>query len=454
MSHNVTTNIQTLTPLVGDEHKYLCECIDRIKDNPTNPAECNDALRGISNILARCFGMKITTTILDTISDTDFFGINIYPEFKATRAIVDIACGEFIDTEINVTGVKFDNPRSAIEHIWSENDEWHIDFDAKLFYDLSHRFSAREIVALMISRIETAVFSYKIPLTVYKAIKHMMLNVDYRTKTISGSTLCRNFYMIPFMQCCSYVNYPSEPMEGSLFNLIPALNSDYNAALTKLVTYFSSDIVNRPSSDLSQTLKYIIHWIFESVNDLKYHMWFLKKSLEEQINAEKSFYVKNLLISILKQYSVYHGDEITTESYKPEPTKEALALQEKMKIASLEGLLKGSLDRAESKLLDKLGRCKRVSNEEIDILRLEVDKIETVDDKMYYMEKLYDKLTIVNYALSLLEDADVKGKVKDSKDKLEKQKEALMRIREMILAKPIGQERYGLFIKYPAGYEG
>ena len=42
MSHNVTTNIQTLTPLVGDEHKYLCECLDKIKDNPTNPAACND----------------------------------------------------------------------------------------------------------------------------------------------------------------------------------------------------------------------------------------------------------------------------------------------------------------------------------------------------------------------------------------------------------------------------
>ena len=42
MSHNVTTNIQTLTPLVGDEHKYLCECLDKIKDNPRKSGELKE----------------------------------------------------------------------------------------------------------------------------------------------------------------------------------------------------------------------------------------------------------------------------------------------------------------------------------------------------------------------------------------------------------------------------
>ena len=95
-----------------------------------------------------------------------------------------------------------------------------------------------------------------------------------------------------------------------------------------------------------------------------------------------------------------------------------------------------------------------IIQEEIDVLRLEVEKIECVDDKIYYMEKVYDKLAIVDNALTMLNNNDTKNLVRDSKAKLMKQKEQLMIIRDIIINKKISPERYGLFIKYPAGYEG
>jgi hypothetical protein len=70
------------------------------------------------------------------------------------------------------------------------------------------------------------------------------------------------------------------------------------------------------------------------------------------------------------------------------------------------------------------------------------------------MEKVYDKLNIVEYALALIGDRDTKGKVRDSKTVLIKQKEQLLEIRELIINRRISPERYGLFVKYPAGYEG
>ena len=70
------------------------------------------------------------------------------------------------------------------------------------------------------------------------------------------------------------------------------------------------------------------------------------------------------------------------------------------------------------------------------------------------MEKVYDKLAIVDNALTMLNNNDTKNLVRDSKAKLMKQKEQLMIIRDIIINKKISPERYGLFIKYPAGYEG
>ena len=135
---------------------------------------------------------------------------------------------------------------------------------------------------------------------------------------------------------------------------------------------------------------------------------------------------------------------------------ERIALDENYAMTKFCKKLQAVAEEAQSQLLDKLGRCKKVSQEEIDILRLEVDKIRSVDDMIYYMEKVYDKLSIVNYALTLIGDKYTKGKVKDSKEKLEKQRDALMEIREMIIAKRIAPERYGLFVKtqVPEEYRG
>ena len=450
------SSIETLTPVTGAEYKYLCENIDIIKENKTNTYVINNALKSIGNILSRCFDMHVTTTILDTLTDTEFFGINIYPEFKDIRTIVGITCGDL--DPIVVDGTEYESPKEAIKQVWMNNNDWHIDFDGKLFYDLSHRFTTREIVAILLYQIENNVFcTYKVE-TVYKCIKHMLLNIDYRTNCISKSSLCRNFFIIPFIQACSFVNFRSELNDESIFNRVEALQKDYMAVLTKITTYYSSGLINRPSYELKDKMSYVITWVFEAINDLKYSMLILKKSLKEQINAEKSYYVKNLLVTIFNQFAYNDFSDVVAESttlkFIKQVPKEATDLIEEQKLRKYWNSLQAVGESADSKLLDNLGRCKRVTQEEIDVLRLEVEKIESVDDKIYYMEKVYDKLAIVDNALALIGNNDSKGMVRDTKAKLLKQKEQLMMIRDIIINKKISPERYGLFIKYPAGYEG
>lgn len=453
MSQNLATDIKSLTPGIGEDHKYLCENIDIIKANQTNPSACNEALKTISRIIQRCFNIKTTITILDTVNDNDFFGIDIYPDFQNVRDIVDLACDDNTSQELILNGVEFENPMEAAKETWRNVSEWHIDLDAKVFFSYSQRFTPREIVSMIIYEIEKVCFSFEVMHIVYRSIKHMMLNIDYRTQSISKSSLCRNFYIIPFIQACGYVNFKSELPEESLIKMIPQMETDYLSFVTKLSTQFTTRIIDKPSYELKQELSYILTWIIEAVNDLKYHMYFLKKSLEEQITAEKSMYVKNLLTSIYKQFANYDGMKFVNESYLPN-TPYRDKLKEQLALKNFYNKLQAVGEASQAQLLDKLGRCKRVTQEEIDVLRLEIEKINCVDDKVYYMEKVYDKLAIVNYALDLIGEKETKGKVRDSKDKLLKQKEQLLQIREMIMAKKISPERYGLFIKYPAGYEG
>lgn len=452
MSKFMLSSVSILRPGSGEEHKYLCECIDILKANKTNVNVLNTQLNTISRILSRCFDINASISILDTTMDNDFFGFNIYPSVDTIRTIVDIACDAVGKDEIVYQGNTYNTPSEVIKAIWRNNTEWYIDIDAKILYDYSRRFTTREIVAMLIYCIENTVFCNESVMIAYRAIRHITLNVDHRTAVISRSTRCRNFFIIPIIQSCGYTNFRSEFCPESLFNALEEMGKDYLAALTKIATQYTSSIIDRPSYDLKQKITYIMTWVMESLNDLKYNMEFLKRTLGEQINAEKSYYVKNVLVSILRQFSSTDPNAVE-ESYAPS-TPESRAIKEAMFMDVIVKEMNEVAHQDEQKLLDKLGRCKRVTQEEIDVLRLEIEKIQSVDDKIYYMEKVYDKLHIVDYALTLIGDNDTKGKVRDSKQKLLKQKEQLLEIRDLIVARRISPERYGLFVKYPAGYEG
>lgn len=448
MPRVITSNTEAIAG--GVEFQYLCENIKNIKENKGNPSECNASLKSIGSILSRCYGIKISTTILDTDSDTNFFGINIYPDFKPIRDIIDIACdGELdkIKTDVNTP----ETPSAAIKYTWSNINEWHFDFDSKMFYSLSHPFTPKEIACMLLYEIERIIFSYDIPMTVYKSIKHVFLNVNYHTQCISKSTLCRNFYIIPFAQACGFVNFISELPEESILQKNGDLYSCYLGVLTKLTTEYSSSIINRPSFELRDQISYILSWVIEAINDLKYNMYILKKSIQEQIVAEKSYYIKNLLTSIINQFSSTDVSSSLFESYLPQ-NEERLKMKFDMKMSEIKGIFDRIVTEADVSLLDRYGRVKSISQEDIDILRLEVQKIKTIDDKIYYMEELYNKLNLVNYSLELLNNPKTKDRVKEPLQKLKDKKEQLEHLRQIIISMRINEKRYGLFIEYPPNY--
>ena len=450
MSEHVISDIQALAPLTGDDNKFLCQYFDTIKDNQTDVRSLNEALKGIGRILKRCFDMDCDFTILDTRLDNDFFGFHIYPALNTLSSIVGI-----MNMDNKDLSERFALDRgNKIRENWRQNTQWHIDLDAKLFFAPSIRFTPREIVALLIYEIEKRVFSFDTVISVYNTLATLLYKLDYRTKAIICAPAAQAFLVIPFLQACGYTSYTSTPNSESLLSLLPELGNDYRTAITKIATRYSSGLIDPLASELNQKLSYTFSWMSEGLVGLKYTLHDVKKALEDAILAEKSYYVKNALVSIYNCFCYYDKTGIIAEAHLPQVPPLYLEVQDKSKMKKFQAKLQYAAEAAESQLLDSLGRCKKVTQEEIDVLRIEIEKIETVDDKIYLLEKVYNKLAIVNNALDLIGDKDTKGRVRDSKEKLLKQKEDLLEIRELVMAKKITPEHYGLYIKYPAGYEG
>lgn len=104
--------------------------------------------------------------------------------------------------------------------------------------------------------------------------------------------------------------------------------------------------------------------------------------------------------------------------------------------------------------LDEQGYCKVVSQKDVDLIRVNVDDIESTTDKEYLLEKLYRYIDIVNAALEMLGDPKTATKVKQKREELLQLQESLQEARHAIMEFRIQPKTYGLYVKYPRGYEG
>jgi hypothetical protein len=96
----------------------------------------------------------------------------------------------------------------------------------------------------------------------------------------------------------------------------------------------------------------------------------------------------------------------------------------------------------------------KADKQEIDELRVRVASIDSVNDKVFLLERLHKQYAIIDNALAMLNDPKASHKVKQTKTELLKLKDELDLIRQLIFKAPAGRMRFGLFVQYPEGYEG
>ena len=107
-----------------------------------------------------------------------------------------------------------------------------------------------------------------------------------------------------------------------------------------------------------------------------------------------------------------------------------------------------------SDYLDKQGNCKTVSQRAIDIIHVKAQGISSLADKEYLLNDLYQQIELADKALEMLENPEEARKVKQKKAELLRLRDNMESVRQYILNFRIQPEHYGLYIKYPPGFEG
>jgi hypothetical protein len=385
-------------------------------------------LNNISRIISRNFDLELNLSIID--NDTNlFFGMNIYPE----ESVIDNLLKNILEEKSHL-----DN----IMAIWNRNDnKWYVEIDSILLYDNNLNANPSEIVAVLLHEIGHVIYSNSIPEKINRILKYNIMNLTYSIKQLCKNYKFRKIFSLVIVEACSSKNYHyiNNNIERIADNFVVKMGygDELDNFINKLISSQGNRLVNRSDEEIDKDIKVIVKWGIENISELEMRKHKLRESLKVQLLRTPSKYIKDLVMDIKDKF---FGDE--SQKYKTAITEQYL-IDEYHKI-----LQESILD-----FFDSLGKVKKVNNSDIDILSIEVNKIENNDDKIYVLDLLYDKLDIINAALDYIDQGKT-DKVSQSKQTLLSMKDRLEKLRQQILNMTIKDKQYGVFIKYPKGYEG
>ena len=209
--------------------------------------------------------------------------------------------------------------------------------------------------------------------------------------------------------------------------------------LGKLIANGKGDRVRRSEKDMDKDIEITIDWLIVNVKELQYRKDRLNKSIKMIKLSTPSIFLADQLDKI--KHAVFKDDH-------KEMMEKVAVINEAFILSSM----KNCKVKAPHGAMDGSGRVKKLQIRDLDIYRAELERVDTVDDKIFLLERLYDLLDIAEYAKHMAKTDP--RKVIQSEQIIDLYIEQLHVLINEVNRKKITKTKYGLYIKYPADYEG
>lgn len=393
------------------------------------------ALKQIKKILVRLFNQNFEVIICENKTDK-FFGMSVFPDEETCQKLIDCLI--------------LDKPhRQKVLDIWAENTNWMVEIDSILLRDKNLNANPSEMVAVLLHEIGHTIYANSVPSRLFKVIKFEMTNVRLMTRNLFKHKKFRTLFFPAIVSSCGFKMYKylgdREEMEADKFVVKMGYGNHLNDFLNKLISTQGNELLERNEKDAEQEVRIMTLWSIENINELKSRKNKLKQQLNAQFLASSSQYVKNMLYAINKIF--FKGD--TTSKNK---------LDEIM----LETFLTREIDYTHKKAQEEvvkeftilpLNKVKKIDLSEIDYIAVQIEKMDNYDDKVYLLDLIHYHLEWINMGLDYIEQGKA-NKVSNTKTDLLQYKKQLEQMRQQIVKTKIPEKQYGLFVKYPKGYEG
>ena len=405
---------------------FVEECFRNIQ----HEKDISKNLKLIENAIRREFDIKLSISIID--NKKQFFGMCVYPSVEEINMLTKM----LLETNVRMADVE----KLHIEFM--TKGEQVVEIDSMLLYDHNLQATAGEVTAILLHEIGHIIASNSTVCRFERAKEYMTMKFDTKTR--------RLIPIIPMI--VKVFNIATLQIFSNHFNvqLMKEKNADELAMkegygeelvdiLGKLIANGKGERVKRSQKDMDKDIEVTIDWLIVNIKELEYRKDRLKRSL------------RMLKLTTPSKYLGKWIDRIHDGIFKKDDEKmieKAVVINEAFILSNLHN----KKFKPPSGAMDSSGRVRKLQPRDLDIYRAELERVNTVDDKIFLLERLYDLLEIAEFAKHMLEVEP--KRVMQSEQTIDMYIDHVRQIIFEVNQRKITKTKYGLFIKYPADYEG
>ena len=389
----------------------------KLGDSLQNRQKIKPALDALGKAITDAIKRPVTANLVHTKTKDDFFGMSVTPD----KSTVDKISKIVINSESNLDAIKL---------LWEKASSWRLDIDDTLFQFLN----AEELTAITLHEIGHIIDTDAVPTRLYNIVQFGIATnpVMQRAMTVSKN-LFSKFVRIPVSLSCQMSYDKSGIRKEIKADTVAAVNGYRDAlvsGMSKLESYLGKNQATTATDD-----------------EIKGSVMFVNEKLQ-QISDRKLALAKQDLNHFrlhLESADTYDGSE---DSAFFEAVNDCCECMNFKNVTDGEYFEELALF---SKKLEPIDR------NQLDYIRLKIEGMENMTDKMVIVSYINSKLELAEYYLSILHDkkASKKYKVPHTEEYLAYVIETLNTLRDKALAKKIGQNNYyDIKVTYPTGYEG
>lgn len=403
---------------------FVEECFRNIQQGK-NPSK---NLKLIESAIKREYGISLQISIIE--NKKRFFGMCVYPCPEEINKLTEM----LLKTDVKMSDVE----KVHIEFMTKGTQI--VEIDSMLLFDHNLNATPGEITAVLLHEIGHIVASNSIVCRFERAKEYMTIKFDNKTRKLSRTVaFITNVFNIATLQLFSNHFNVSLAKERKADEM--AFKEGYGVELEnilgKMIANGHGERVRRTEKDMDKDIELTVDWLIVNIKELEYRKDRLHKSIKALKLSTPSDYLKDWFTKIQK--NIFKGD-------KEELAEKVTVINEAFILNSLKG------NKAPSGALDAHGRVRKLHPRDLDIYRAELERVDTVDDKIFLLERLYDLLDIAEYAKSMA--GTEPRRVMQSEQTIDMYIKQVHEIINEVNKKKITRTKYGLFIKYPADYEG
>ena len=428
MSNLSNSEMAQLKVIEDEVNEYL-------QSKQTNPKLSTGINSALNRIIPRALMPSKKVTIIWNDNARSPFIMSITPDIS-----------ELYDKSEKINQIMNDPKTRNIDMVkeWADINQWYLEIDTRvltkgnrLCVDDGSQFVAllcHEIGHVMNENPMRLFYNYKSKMLQFSTLEKLMLS---NSKIVRAIMLPMYTHTLQFMIVVKDRN-DARKCEMAADAYIPDM---YKGAL---VSYMNDHILIDPDASklvmdedtFNKEQDVGIKLSKESIEMLKGRRDVLNNQIQNQYNDQNNgLFHKKLMKFIGRNLTGYNPDE---EKY----------------ITGLKTTMENAYNREyatmESKAMSIITENAKVTSRELDVLAVQAENVKTPEDKMYIIHKIYDYIEAIDTENAKKVKKGIPKELKDNR------LDRLNAIRTAVLAMNVSDvgDKYGVFVKYPAGYEG